>query len=95
MAKQYACKLFVDMPEGWATLREGHQRTVDARSIRTQVTHVGIWINKQRMDPISPGVAYINLAFAPCIGAPDSLSDALGDWKSAAWVEPGPSDAGR
>jgi galactose mutarotase-like enzyme len=29
------------------------------------------------------------MAFEPCIGAPDSLTEAIGGWKSAAWLEPG------
>ncbi|GMV09561.1 MAG TPA: hypothetical protein PKC83_09750 [Gemmatimonadaceae bacterium] len=88
VAKRYACKLFLDMPQGWATLREG-----DAELIATFdpgiVTHFGLWINKRGWTPFRREAPYLNLAFSPCIGAPDSLSDALGDWKSAAWVDPG------
>ncbi|MEP7380680.1 MAG: hypothetical protein ABI910_03285 [Gemmatimonadota bacterium] len=87
VAKKYACKLFVDLPEGWATLRQGDSElaiTFDPE----QVTHLGIWINKHGWTPFRRDSRYLNLAFSPCIGAPDSLSDALGDWKSAAWVDP-------
>ncbi|MCC6770711.1 MAG: hypothetical protein IT360_05820 [Gemmatimonadaceae bacterium] len=88
VAKKYACKLFVDLPEGSAALRQGDSElsiTFDP----SQVTHLGIWINKHGWTPFRRESRYLNLAFAPCIGAPDSLSDALGDWKSAAWVDPG------
>ncbi len=87
VAKKYACKLFVDMPQGVATLREG-----DAELVVTfdpsVVTHLGLWINKRGWTPFRREAPYLHLAFSPCIGAPDSLSDALGDWKSAGWVDP-------
>ena len=31
----------------------------------------------------------MNLSIQPSLGAPDSLTDALGDWKKAQWLEPG------
>lgn len=88
VAKKYACKLFVDMPQGAATLQQGDAElalTFDSRA----VTHLGIWLNKRGWTPFRRQEPYLNLTFSPCIGAPDSLSDALGDWKSAAWVDPG------
>lgn len=88
VAKRYACKLFLDMPEGWATLREGSHELA-MRFDPTLVTHVGVWLNKRGWTPFRREEPYMNLSLAPCLGAPDALSDALGDWKSAAWVEPG------
>lgn len=88
VAKKYACKLFVDMPRGWASLREGDVELAVSFDPDV-VTHFGIWINKRGWTPFRREAPYLNLAFAPCIGAPDSLSDSLGDWKSAAWVDPG------
>ena len=88
VAKKYACKLFVDLPEGWAAVREGDMEltlSFDPES----VTHLGLWVNKRGWTPFRNESPYLNFSFAPCIGAPDSLSDALGDWKSAAWLEPG------
>ncbi len=88
VAKRYACKLFVDMPTGEATLREGeHELTVNFST--DEVTHFGVWLNKRGWTPFRREEPYINLGFEPCIGAPDTLSDALGDWKSASWLEPG------
>jgi hypothetical protein len=31
----------------------------------------------------------MNLSIGPSSGAPDSLTEALGPWKSASWLEPG------
>jgi galactose mutarotase-like enzyme len=88
VAKRYACKLFLDVPEGSVTLREGDLELV-ATFDPTQVTHVGLWINKRGWTPFRREEPYQNLGLSPGIGAPDSLSEALGDWKSAAWLEPG------
>ena len=35
--------------------------------------------------------AYRNLGFEPAIGAPDTLTDALGAWERAHWLEAGES----
>ena len=88
VAKRFACKLFVDMPEGRATIQEGEVE-LSATFDPSEVTHVGLWINKRGWTPFRREDPYLNFAFEPCIGAPDTLSDALGDWKSAAWIEPG------
>jgi galactose mutarotase-like enzyme len=88
-AREYACKLFLDMPVGRARLREGDvelEVTFDTR----EVGQFGLWLNKQGWTPFRKrDSGYLNLALEPCIGAPDSLSDALGDWKRAQWLEPG------
>jgi hypothetical protein len=31
----------------------------------------------------------VHLAIGPASGAPDSLTEALGSWKGAQWLEPG------
>ncbi|HEV8362495.1 MAG TPA: hypothetical protein VGQ52_03170 [Gemmatimonadaceae bacterium] len=91
VAKRYACKLFLDMPiahEGRAAIREGLEQlevTFDAE----EVPHVGLWINRNGWTPLKRSEAYCNIALAPCVGAPDTLTDALGDWKGAFWIEPG------
>lgn len=96
--KPFACKLFLDLPAGTqgVGVREGSdvlRATVDGQ----QVTHLGLWINQGGWNPLprtswlpwKKPAPYHNLAFEPCIGAPDTLSDALGAWESAAWLEPG------
>ncbi|HJU73627.1 MAG TPA: hypothetical protein VJ717_07760 [Gemmatimonadaceae bacterium] len=90
VAKQYACKVFLDMPhgQGRAAIREGMDQlevTFDTR----EVPHLGLWINRNGWTPFKRGKPYCNVALEPCLGAPDTLTEALGDWKGAHWVEPG------
>ena len=86
----YACKLFVALP------REPVVVAVEEAGTRLEVaidgrelTHVGLWINNGGWTPFADGRAYHNLAFEPCIGAPDSLARALDVWDAAAWLAPG------
>lgn len=88
VAKRYACKLFLDTLDGAATLREGDVE-LSVHFDPREVTHFGLWLNKRGWTPFRREDPYLNLAFEPCIGAPDTLSDALGDWKSVQWLEPG------
>lgn len=88
VAKRYACKLFLDAREGTAILQEGAVElamTWDAR----EIPHVGLWLNKRGWTPLRGELPYLNLALEPAIGAPDTIDEALGDWKAAAWLEPG------
>lgn len=89
VAKEYACKLFLDMPVGRARVREGNLE-LEATFDTKEVGQFGLWLNKQGWTPFRKreGV-YLNFSFSPCVGAPDTLSDALGDWKKAQWLEPG------
>jgi galactose mutarotase-like enzyme len=87
VARRYACKFFLDMPEGMAVLRDGDAE-LRVRFDTAEVPHFGVWLNKRGWTPFRREEPYQNLAFEPCIGAPDTLSEALGDWKSAAWIEP-------
>jgi galactose mutarotase-like enzyme len=87
VARRYACKLFCEMREGRAAVIEGGVRL--EVSFRTdEVPNFGLWINRGGWTPFRRGKPYSNLAFEPCIGAPDTLEEALGAWKSAAWLEP-------
>ncbi len=66
-----------------------------------QVPQVGLWINRRGWAPFATprsalppflrkkAAPYSNLAIAPCLGAPDTLSDALGAWDAAHWIEAG------
>lgn len=87
VAREYACKLFVDMPEGRATIRDGDHE-LEATFDTAEVPQFGLWINKGGWAP-GRRKPYLNVGFEPCIGAPDALCDALGDWKRAQWLEPG------
>jgi galactose mutarotase-like enzyme len=84
----YACKLFLDMPEGRAAVVEGDAR-LDVRFDVRAVPHFGLWLNRRGWTPFADGTPYLNFAFEPCIGAPDTLSDALGEWDAAHWLEEG------
>jgi galactose mutarotase-like enzyme len=94
VARRYACKLFLDMPlphgttQGRAAIREGLDQlevTFDSR----EVPHLGLWINHHGVAAPKRGEAYCNLSLAPCLGTPDTLTEALGDWKGAQWLDPG------
>ena len=95
----YACKLFVEMPrcEVRVAVEEGDVRLemlLHGREIPT----VGVSINRggggrlarwlrrpfgKRMRPPC------TVSIAPSLGAPENLSDALGAWDDAHWLEPG------
>lgn len=90
VAKRYACKVFLEMREGRVALIEDGVRL--ELSFRVDdVPNIGIWINRGGWTPFKRGKPYQNLALEPCIGAPDSLEDALGAWKNAHWLEAGKS----
>ncbi|MCC6317437.1 MAG: hypothetical protein IT361_07045 [Gemmatimonadaceae bacterium] len=88
VARKYACKLFLDVVEGGVSIREaGHELrfTWDPG----EIPHLGLWINKKGWTPFRDEEPYLNLGVHPGIGAPDTIVEALGDWKSAAWLDPG------
>jgi len=88
VAAGYACKLFLDMPEGRAAIEENGARLEVAFDAR-EVPNFGLWINRRGWTPFAGGTPYLNFAFEPCIGAPDTLSEALGSWRGAHWLPPG------
>ena len=88
VGRAYACKLFLDMPEGRASVEEADTRLEVTFEVG-QVPNFGLWINRRGWTPFRRKKAYLNFAFEPCIGAPDTLSDALGAWHAAHWLEPG------
>jgi galactose mutarotase-like enzyme len=90
VAKRYACKLFLEMREGRAAVIEDGVRLEVAFSV-DEVPNFGLWINRSGWTPFKRGKPYSNLAFEPCIGAPDTLEEALGAWKNAHWLEVGQS----
>ena len=88
VARRYACKLFLDVTEGSATLRE-REHELRFHWNAAQIPHLGLWINKRGWTPFRDEEPYLNLGLQPSIGAPDSLVEALGDWKSAGWLDGG------
>ena len=100
MKEDYACRLFVDLPRerSIVAVEEGNDRLEMAVRAPWPV-HAGVWINRRGWPPSGPkrwsllgGKAPpppLHLAIGPCIGAPDSLAEALGGWDDAQWIEPG------
>jgi galactose mutarotase-like enzyme len=89
VAKRYACTLFIENGEGQATIRQGgHELTMSFD--KKDVSHLALWINKYGWLPVRDAEkTYCNFSLAPASGAPDTLTDALGAWKTARWIEPG------
>jgi hypothetical protein len=90
LARHYACKLFLDMPpeDSIIAIEDGGLR-LEVMFADRQVPNIGVWLNKRQWTPFPRGKPYLNLGLQPCIGAPDSLSDALGEWRGAQWLAPG------
>lgn len=96
--KPFACKLFVDLPSGMQTVRVREGRDVLAAHFDSaDVPNVALWINRGGWNPLprtswlpwKKPEPYQNLGFEPAIGAGDTLSDALGGWNGAHWIEAG------
>lgn len=85
VARRYACKIFLDLTAGRAALVERDAR-LDVEFDTREVPNFGLWINKGEWGPRR--ARYMNIGFEPCIGAPDSLSEAIGAWQSAHWLAP-------
>ena len=90
VAKKFACKLFLEMREGRAAVVEDGLRLEVTFNV-ADVPNFGLWINRGGWTPLKRGKPYSNFAFEPCIGAPDTLEEALGAWKNAHWLEGGKS----
>ena len=89
VAKRYACKLFLDVSGSMLVAVEEGDVRLEAAFDSADVPNIGLWLNRQGWTPFKRGAPYMNMAFEPCIGAPDTLSDALGGWKSAHWIDAG------
>jgi hypothetical protein len=96
--KPFACMLYVDLPPGNQELRvvEDGDELV-ARFDSAEVQQLGLWVNAGGWNPLPrtswlpwrKPAPYFNLGFQPAIGAPATLSEALGAWDGAHWIEPG------
>jgi galactose mutarotase-like enzyme len=100
LGRDYSCKLFVQLPrkEVLVAVEEGGSRlemVLHGREIPT----VGVAINRHTSAasasrpgrwPFGRSVqSACTVSIEPCLGAPERLSDALGDWDDAHWLEPG------
>ena len=87
LARRYACRLFLAMKDGRLGVEEEGVR-LELAFDPEEVPVLGLWLNHRGArlgDERSPDV----LGVAPASGAPDSLADALGEWKGARWLAPG------
>lgn len=98
--RDFACKLFVELPrrEVIVAVEEGDARlemvlhgreipgvgvSIERRGAARGGSWRGVWPFARRAG------ARCTVAIEPCLGAPDALSDALGAWDDAHWLEPG------
>src|SRR5205085_7639655 len=87
-----ALKVWSDpLPEGWAELAApGDGEVLRMTWDPAEIPQVGLWLNAGGWSGIG-GAPYCNLALEPCIGAQDSLEDAVLVHDSFATLRPGES----
>ena len=99
LGRDYACKLFVELPrrEVRIVIEEGDS-TLEMLLHGREIPTVGIAINRSLGGETSRRGRWpfgratppaCTVSIEPSIGAPESLSDALGPWDDAHWLEPG------
>jgi hypothetical protein len=99
LGARFACTIFVELPrtETSIIVQEGRAR-LEMRVHGREISHAGIWINRGALAPterkrpmlrLKRQRTYSTLTIGPCLGAPESLADALGAWETARWIEPG------
>ena len=90
VARKYACKLFVDLPPGPIVVGVEEQGVrLEAHFNSDEVPMLGLWLNRRGWAGVKRAKPYLNLGFEPCIGAPDSLAEAMGTWSGAHWLDGG------
>jgi hypothetical protein len=88
VARAYACRIYLDPGAGRAAVEDDGARLEVSFDVE-RVPHVALSVSKRSWNPFTRQRAARTVALAPSIGSPDSLSEALGAWRDAAWVEPG------
>jgi galactose mutarotase-like enzyme len=90
VGRHYSCKLFLELPPGAGVVavEEGAVR-LEVEFDERSVPNLGLLLNKRERSAFSRVKPDHHLALEPCIGAPDSLADALGPWQAAHWLEAG------
>lgn len=99
LGDRFACTMFVELPrsETAIVIREGAVQ-LEMRVHGRELSHAGIWINRGVLAPTERkrpfmrwrrARTYSTITIGPCLGAPESLADALGAWETARWIEPG------
>jgi galactose mutarotase-like enzyme len=88
VARAYACRIYLDPSAGRAAVESDGARLEVSFDIE-RVGHVVVAINKPGWSAFGKRRSARTVALAPSVGSPDSLSEALGAWRDAAWLEPG------
>ncbi len=84
----WAAKLFADSAGSAVLTDPARGERLEFRARVDEVPQMGIWINAGGWAPGS-GDPYYNLALEPCIGAPDRLDRAAGNWGLAQVLQDG------
>jgi galactose mutarotase-like enzyme len=85
----WAVKLFGDYGSGPVVLTDPRQgERLELAVSAADVPQVGLWLNLGGWAPAGR-TPYYNVGVEPCIGAPDSLEDAVLRWQTAPLLEPG------
>lgn len=87
----WALKLFADVgPAGPLRLTDPVRgERLEITTAVGDVPQVGVWINVAGWGPTPASSRYYNLGLEPCIGAPDSLADAVTSWGTAQMLAAG------
>ncbi len=88
VARVYACRIYFDPGAGRAAVEAEGARLEVSFDIE-RVRHVAVSISKPGWSAFGKRRSARIISLAPSIGSPDSLSEALGAWRDAAWLEPG------
>lgn len=86
---------FVELPRARFHVRSG-QHALEVRGDPGALTHARVLINSGYAGPDAPRRSWWRrrasrpfMHIGPTIGAPDLISDAVGAWSAARWLEPG------
>lgn len=88
LARAYSCRIYFDPAVGRAAVEEDGARLEVSFDLE-RVSHVAVTFSKPGWSPFGKRRSARIITLAPSIGSPDSLSEALGAWRDAAWLEPG------
>jgi hypothetical protein len=93
LGSRRAVLCFVELPRGRIVVRSGGA-ALEVRADPGVLTHARVWVNNGAPNQSAPRRSWWRrtsspsvLAVGPAIGAPDLLSDAVGSWGAARWIE--------
>lgn len=92
---RHAVLCYVELPRGRFVVRDGDD-ALEVSGDPGVVTHARVWVDHDGDRPGAPPrrwwqshTPHYAFAVAPAVGAPALLSEAVGAWRAARWVEPG------